>query len=507
MRIVIAVVCVLLSVQVSADPRYGDVEIYLWSVSEFSDKITEFQMEAIGAVWDMNNTMNYSTTTYELTEDYDSLYFEYYESEIIDYWGWHHNISGGSEGETFGHAFYKLCVDNKDFYLDYRDDSIGFYNFSDPDLHNFDIWMKYDHGADYLYVTPYDNFSGWTTFEDGDTITFWGLKGAGPPSTGKFEPRPPEDLSVTEITPDEEYYLTWDHHSPVDDYWTKYYVYRSISSIYPPVYSLLDSVSKTTTSYFDDDMTVGTGQTVYYKVKAKNTSALSDFSNEAPEYSGPTGTPQTPSNFHVTWVTCTGGWNPKLEWNLITGDPRIHGYKLHRSFDGSTGTYSLRATVNSSTSYFIDTQIIKSSTTKNSDYVHYKLQSYTFPVEDPQHSEFAGPLVCRYDEDGGYMPKQLASINQVIPDKYSLNQNYPNPFNPLTIISYGIPKSSIVNLRVIDINGRVVKTLMNDSQEAGFYKATWDGMTENGEHVSTGMYLCMLQASEYSQIIKMAYLR
>jgi len=75
-----------------------------------------------------------------------------------------------------------------------------------------------------------------------------------------------------------------------------------------------------------------------------------------------------------------------------------------------------------------------------------------------------------------------------IPKEYSLKQNYPNPFNPTTTIIYGLPKSSHVDIRIYDLLGREVTTLVNDNQEAKHYKVIWDAKDRSGNTVPSGMY-------------------
>ncbi len=512
----IIIFCIILvPIPMHAESAYPWYELFLVSDDQSNPNgTTIFTMEAETQVWDTNFLEGYGNSTYSLTEDYQSMNIAVTNDNVESRDGFHFVTARGG-GDEFGYGKYSLSVTGGDYIrLDYRDDRAGYYdNIGSPIGQQIDVWIKYVRDSGKFY---YNSFSGapsdkWVLISgsSGTTVNIWEIKGMGSPSTGMFEPYPPENLTVYEITPDEDYALYWNHHSPADDYWQQYYVYRSITSIYPPDYVFIDSTSNT--NYLDDELTVGTGQTVYYKVKTKNSTVLSEFSNEAPEYTGPTGSPQTPSNFHVTWVTCPGGWNPKLEWNLITGDPRIRGYKLHRSLDGSIGPYSIRASIGSNTSYFIDTQILKSSTNKNADYVHYKIQSYTYeqePGAGPLFSGFAGPLVCRYDEDGGFMPKQIADGGEVvIPNNYVLHQNFPNPFNPTTSLIYEIPRNASVSLRIIDTEGREVKSLVNNSQQAGIYVLSWNGTDANGEVVSSGLYMAHMQAGDYSHVIKMIYLR
>jgi len=94
-----------------------------------------------------------------------------------------------------------------------------------------------------------------------------------------------------------------------------------------------------------------------------------------------------------------------------------------------------------------------------------------------------------------------------IPDEFSLHQNYPNPFNPVTTIQYDIPIDSEVLLLVYDIQGRLVKTLVNTNQSAGYKSIRWNGMNDLGKSVSAGMYFYHLQAIGYSKVRKMVLLK
>lgn len=95
----------------------------------------------------------------------------------------------------------------------------------------------------------------------------------------------------------------------------------------------------------------------------------------------------------------------------------------------------------------------------------------------------------------------------VIPAEFSLSQNYPNPFNPTTTIRYGLSETSDVSLVIYDLKGREVRRFSETAQAAGWVDLVWDGTTNNGEPVSTGVYLCRLVAGNYSKTIKMVYLR
>ncbi len=88
------------------------------------------------------------------------------------------------------------------------------------------------------------------------------------------------------------------------------------------------------------------------------------------------------------------------------------------------------------------------------------------------------------------------------PNRFQLKQNYPNPFNPATEITYKLPVSRHVVLKVYDMLGRPIKTLVNDNQEAGNYTIRF-----NAGSLSSGMYIYRLEAGNYEQIRKMILIK
>ena len=101
----------------------------------------------------------------------------------------------------------------------------------------------------------------------------------------------------------------------------------------------------------------------------------------------------------------------------------------------------------------------------------------------------------------------LGIDDSVIPDEFALHQNYPNPFNPVTTIRYDIPMESRVLIQVFDIQGRLVKTLMNNIERPGKKSIRWDATNQIGEPVSAGMYLYLIQAEAFKETRKMLLLK
>ncbi|MDD8018839.1 MAG: choice-of-anchor D domain-containing protein [Bacteroidota bacterium] len=101
-----------------------------------------------------------------------------------------------------------------------------------------------------------------------------------------------------------------------------------------------------------------------------------------------------------------------------------------------------------------------------------------------------------------------------IPTEYQLQNNYPNPFNPSTTILYGIPQASRVSITIYSILGQEVKTLVNDIQNASYYRVVWNGTNNNGTHVASGVYFFRLRAEsitgdgkQFVQLKKMSLLK
>ena len=124
------------------------------------------------------------------------------------------------------------------------------------------------------------------------------------------------------------------------------------------------------------------------------------------------------------------------------------------------------------------------------------------------------------NEYGGYAPlkrvwpnlsfqlqNDLSISKDLLPDKYNLNQNYPNPFNSTTKIEYELPQTSNVQLKIYDILGREIVTLVNEMQEPGYKSVNWHGRDQLGSKVSAGMYFYLINAGNFTKIKKMILLK
>jgi hypothetical protein len=92
--------------------------------------------------------------------------------------------------------------------------------------------------------------------------------------------------------------------------------------------------------------------------------------------------------------------------------------------------------------------------------------------------------------------------SEELPIEFSLSQNYPNPFNSTTKLNYQLAKNSKVKLVVYDIQGRIVKNLINRYQTAGNYTLLWNGLDNSGKQVSSGIYFIQFKTDHYQKVIK-----
>ena len=100
----------------------------------------------------------------------------------------------------------------------------------------------------------------------------------------------------------------------------------------------------------------------------------------------------------------------------------------------------------------------------------------------------------------GTVAVEIDSSN--LPDKFDISQNYPNPFNPSTTIKFQVPSSGIVSLKVYDVLGKEVATLVNEEKPAGSYEINF-----NASQLSSGIYFYKIQAGSFIQTKKMILLK
>ena len=101
----------------------------------------------------------------------------------------------------------------------------------------------------------------------------------------------------------------------------------------------------------------------------------------------------------------------------------------------------------------------------------------------------------------------LTLANVDLPKVYALGQNYPNPFNPTTTFNVDIPRVSDVNIKIYDVLGREIATLLSGQQPAGTLQVKWDGRDAHGLTAPTGIYFVRMNADEFNSTRKIMMMK
>lgn len=131
--------------------------------------------------------------------------------------------------------------------------------------------------------------------------------------------------------------------------------------------------------------------------------------------------------------------------------------------------------------------------------VRYTVQAVDKYQDSSVRSDFVSAIgllncgvLCAAGEDN------VSHNNQQLPKEYSLNQNYPNPFNPSTKINYDLPFDGRVSIKIFDMTGREVASLVNEFKTAGYYTADF-----NASALSSGVYFYTISADNFTATKKM----
>jgi hypothetical protein len=110
------------------------------------------------------------------------------------------------------------------------------------------------------------------------------------------------------------------------------------------------------------------------------------------------------------------------------------------------------------------------------------------------------------------IPTDVEGNGPALPTEFSLSQNYPNPFNPTTRVKFDLPEQATVTLKVYNVLGQQVATLVEGPTEAGFHEVAWDGRNEFGSPISSGVYFYRFEATgnsgrTFATLKKMVFLK
>ena len=174
-----------------------------------------------------------------------------------------------------------------------------------------------------------------------------------------------------------------------------------------------------------------------------------------------------------------------LKWNTST-EVNNYGFEVQRTIKNSKLKIQ----------NFEKIGFVKGSGNSNSP------KNYSFKDDNPPSGNIEYRLK-QIDNNGNFKYSQIATLNS-LPTKFELWQNYPNPFNPTTTINYDLPQQSKVVLKVYDILGQEVATLVNKEEQAGVYTVQF---SPNNYRLASGVYIYRLTAGSFSETKKMNLLK
>ncbi|MBM4157412.1 MAG: T9SS type A sorting domain-containing protein [Ignavibacteria bacterium] len=162
--------------------------------------------------------------------------------------------------------------------------------------------------------------------------------------------------------------------------------------------------------------------------------------------------------------------------------------------------------INANTGYCVGQDIYK-TTNGGNNWFTQTYQSPSFLMKSVFPVNFDTAYICGYN---GKILKAIRGGNVIgvnkissgIPNDYCLSQNYPNPFNPETIIKFSVPETKLITLKVFDILGREVETIINQTLQPGTYEVTF-----NGNYLSSGIYYYRLITDNYIETKRMTLVK
>lgn len=127
-------------------------------------------------------------------------------------------------------------------------------------------------------------------------------------------------------------------------------------------------------------------------------------------------------------------------------------------------------------------------------------------------NDFALPVRIEWKQFGdiidlGSLITAVSGELNTLPEVFDLSHNYPNPFNPHTSITYQLPEPAYVTLKIYNMMGQVVRTLIAEEKKAGYFTIAWDGKDRWGNVVANGIYLYQLKAGQFERTLKMIMLK
>jgi hypothetical protein len=262
-------------------------------------------------------------------------------------------------------------------------------------------------------------------------------------------------------------------------------------SLYPDMTLSTLMTRNDSTATVDTLTGLSTGTTYYWQVRATNGTSNSAWSSTGQfstwaSSAAPLVVPMTGSPIADVIVKTE---SPVLSWFLPTNSENL-SYELQYS---KKGDFSDAITITD-----ISTNQYKIKNIESGKKYYWRVRS-----KDKNGN------VSIYSAVASFVGEKSTDVEDknIVPKKFEVSQNYPNPFNPSTVIKYALPKAEYVTIKIYNMLGQEIVTLLNAKMDAGTYKVTWNGTDNSGAKVATGSYIYRVVAGNNIVTKKMILLK
>lgn len=270
-----------------------------------------------------------------------------------------------------------------------------------------------------------------------------------------------------------------------------YQVVYSKTSAFVADTSVTDTVTSASQTVTLSGLTPGA--TYYWKVRIDYGSSFSSYSSPVGEFVVSAGASSVvPKAGSPTDKITVNANNPMLSWILPVKSESELTYEVQVSESGSFQ--------NSMVYSELDKPAVEVADLKDDTEYFWRVRSKT---ADGEYSDYSEATSFNTGNNS------VVSVGEedALPNEFAISQNYPNPFNPTTTIQYSIPEASIVSIKIYNILGQEVRSLINKEVNPGAYQVTWKGDDNFGHKVASGTYIYQIRAGSFVQSKKMVLLK
>ena len=228
----------------------------------------------------------------------------------------------------------------------------------------------------------------------------------------------------------------------------------------------------------------------FYRVRAFNGVGNSGYSGEV----NATTLKNPPSK--PTSLTATANSTTQITLNWVDGSTTEDGFKIERK-TGAAGTYAEITQTAANVTVFVNNTGLTGGTL-----YFYRVRAFNNGGTSAYSNDASAttPSTSIAANDGGKQSALVQTESAVIPEGLALEQNYPNPFNPSTTISFALPQDMNVSLKVINVTGQTVATLVDGPMARGIHRLTF-----KAQRLPTGIYYAVMKAGEITQVRRMVF--